>query len=78
MDENETIASKDINALAALLGEQEWFCGNQVSMVDATVYSLLANIAFVEFASPMKAMIASHANLSRWLERFRDRVYPED
>ena len=76
LDEIEALAAKDIGALADLLGEQVWFHGDRVSTTDACVYSLLANIAFVEFESPMKAMIACHTNLTAWLDRFRSEVYP--
>ena len=75
--EIEDIARKDVGALAAILGDQNWFGGSRISMIDATVYSLLANIAFVEFSSPMKAMIAGHSNLTAWLERMRAELYPE-
>ncbi len=75
--EIEALAAKDIDALAGLLGSQTWFHGDQISNSDACVYSLLANIAFVEFESPMKAMIAGHENLNAWLARFRGEVYPE-
>ena len=75
--EIEAIAAKDIAALAAILGEGPWFVGQQISMADATAYSVLANIAFVKFDSPMKGMIESHPNLTVWLERFRDNVYPQ-
>lgn len=74
--EIEALAAKDIGALADLLGDQTWFHGTQISSTDATVYSLLANIAFVEFESPMKGMIAGHKNLTAWLGRFRAEVYP--
>ncbi|WP_284126009.1 glutathione S-transferase family protein [Parerythrobacter aestuarii] len=76
-EEIDAIAAKDIGALAGLLGDAPWFFGEQPSMADATVYSLLANITYVPFASPMKNEIGGHANLAAWLERFRDRYYPE-
>ncbi|MEP3421894.1 MAG: glutathione S-transferase family protein [Erythrobacter sp.] len=72
------IAAKDIGALAGLLSDGPWFFGNRISGADATVYSLLANIAFVAFESPMKAMINGHPNLVAWLGRFKDEIYPED
>lgn len=75
--EIEAIAAKDIGALAGLLGNGPWFFGSQISTTDAAVYSLLANIAFVQFESPMKAMIESHSGLTDWLNRFRQEVYPE-
>lgn len=71
----EAISAKDIGALAALLGDRQWFFGDQVTTTDACVYSLLANIAFVEFESPMKAQIAAHQNLTDWLHRFRGQMY---
>lgn len=73
----EAIARKDIDALAALLGDGPWFFGEQASMADATVYSLLANILWVKFSSPMKEMIADHPNLVAMLERFKAEIYPE-
>lgn len=76
-EEVNQVARKDLDALAALLGDGPWFFGDTPSMTDATVYSLLANIAFVEFASPMKAVIAGHSNLAQWLETFGERFYPE-
>lgn len=71
------IARRDIDALAAILGEQDWFFGAEPSLADATVFNLLANIRHVGFASPMKAMIADHANLARFTDRFRARYYPQ-
>lgn len=77
-DEIASIARKDIDALAAMLGTRDWFLSDRPGLTDATVFSLLANIAFVPFASPMKDMIAQHSNLTGFLERFRAEVYPED
>jgi glutathione S-transferase len=70
------IAQRDITALAAMLGDGPWFFGAEPTETDAVVYSLLANIAFTGFASAMKPMIAGHANLTAFLERFRGRYYP--
>lgn len=75
-DENiAAIARRDIGALADMLGEQEWFFGSQPTSADAVVFSLLANIHYPAFASPMKAMIAERANLAAFIERFRARYY---
>ena len=70
------IARRDIDALADMLGDQDWFFGAAPSMTDAVVYSLLANIRYVEFASPMKAMIDARPNLAAHVDRFRARFYP--
>lgn len=73
--EIQAIAARDLAALAAMLGDQDWFFGAEPSLADATVFSLLANIRFVEFVSPMQVMIAGHENLARHTDRFRDRFY---
>jgi glutathione S-transferase len=69
------IARRDIDALAAMLGDQDWFFGIEPTLADATVFSLLANIRYVEFTSPMQAMIEGHANLAAFIDRFRARFY---
>lgn len=76
-DEIEAMAKRDIDALAQMLSDQIWFFGDKPSLADATVYSLLANIRHVPFASPMKAMIEGHANLSAFVDRFTAEIYPE-
>ena len=73
--EIEAIAARDLAALSALLGDQDWFFGAEPTLADATVFSLLANIRHVQFASPMQAMIEGHANLASHTDRFRDRFY---
>jgi glutathione S-transferase len=70
------IARRDIDALAAMLGEQDWYFGERPTQTDATVFSLLANIHCPDFSSPMKAMIAAHPNLVSFIDRFRARFYP--
>lgn len=75
-EEIETIARRDLEALAGMLGDRDWFQGDSPTLVDATVFSLLANIRYVAFASPMKAMIDNHPNLAGHVDRFRARFYP--
>lgn len=75
-EEIETIARRDLEALAGMLGDRDWFLSDSPTLVDATVFSLLANIRYVAFASPMKAMIDSHPNLAAHVDRFRARFYP--
>jgi glutathione S-transferase len=71
----QAIARRDLGALAGMLGDQDWFFGGEPSLADATVFSLLANIRYPEFTSPMQAMIEGHANLARHTDRFRARFY---
>jgi glutathione S-transferase len=70
------IGKRDIDALAAILGDKPFFFGDTPSEIDAVAYGQLANIHDVGFSSPMKAVIAGHANLVAFIERFRGRFYP--
>lgn len=70
------IATRDIEALAAMLGDQPFFFGDHPTETDAAVYSLLANIHCVPFASPMKPVIAGHVNLVGFIDRFQTAIYP--
>ena len=75
-EEIAAIAKRDIDALAAMLDGQDWFFGDEPTETDCVVYSLLANVYQVGFASPIKPVIAGHANLVSFLERFAARFYP--
>lgn len=70
------IARRDIEAISAMLGDGAWFFGDEPTLTDAVVFSLLANIHYPAFASPMKAMVAERPALVAFLERFRARFYP--
>lgn len=69
------IGARDIDALAAILGDKSWFFGDETTETDAVAYGQLANIYGVDFSSPMKAVIARHANLVSFIERFAARYY---
>jgi glutathione S-transferase len=75
-EEIAAIGKRDINALAAILGDKPYFFGDTPSEIDAVAYGQLANIHDVGFFSPMKAVIAGHANLAAFIARFRARFYP--
>ncbi|HVT34059.1 MAG TPA: glutathione S-transferase family protein, partial [Nevskiaceae bacterium] len=70
-------AGEDIDALAAQLGEQPFLVGAQPTRLDATAYALLANIWQIDFDTPLKPLVARHANLRAYCERMRARCFPE-
>jgi glutathione S-transferase len=74
-DEISQLAKTNIDALAGILGDSNWYLGDKPSMADATVYSVLANIMFVPFTSQMKPMIEAHPNLVTHLDRFKTEYY---
>ena len=69
------IGKRDIDALADILGDQNWFFGEQPTETDAVAFAQLANIHSVEFHSSLKAVIAGHTNLVTFLQRFTQRFY---
>lgn len=70
------IGKRDIDAIAAMLGEKPFLHGDTPTEIDACAYSLLANIHSVGFASPLKTVIAGHKNLLAFIARFQNRFYP--
>lgn len=64
-------AVADIDALAALLGDNDFVLGANVTRVDASVYASLANLAVPPLPSPMKEAIQRHANLTAYLQRMQ-------
>ena len=69
------IGGRDIAALAAILGDKPFFFGDRPGLVDAAAYGQLANIHCVPFASPMKPVLAGHAGLVAFIDRFRETVF---
>lgn len=67
-------ALADLEALAAVLGEQDYFLGTP-GLTDAIVYGSLENIRSEPIAGPMKDALMTHANLVRWLDRMRARYW---
>ena len=67
----------DVEALALLLGDQEYFLGAQPSSVDAIATAFLANILMVPLETPVKSAAAGHANLVDYAHRMARRYFPE-
>ena len=74
-DEIYQIAKEDVSALSVLLGEQDYFMGNQVCSVDASAYGMLANLIWVPVDSPLKAHAQQLDNLVAYCERMKSAYY---
>ena len=68
----------DVDALAALLGEQAYFLGAQATSVDAIATAFLANILMVPLETPVKAAAAGHPNLVAYCQRMARQYFPGD
>jgi len=67
----------DVNALSALLGEQEYFLGTRATSVDAVAAAFLANILMVPLETPINRAAAAHPNLVAYCRRMAQRYFPE-
>lgn len=59
----------DISAIATQLGESEYFLGDQVSSVDAIIYSSLAAVIYPDMNTPMKKHAQTFEKLKAYLKR---------
>lgn len=67
----------DIDALAALLGDQTYFLGAKATSVDAVAAAFLANILLVPLETPIKAAAAGHPNLVAYCQSMAQQYFPE-
>ena len=58
----------DLAALATLLGEQPFFCGDRPTTIDAVAYGFLANILLVPVETELKRSAEAFPNLVAWTE----------
>lgn len=75
--EQRQLIKADIDSVAALLADRDWFLSDTPTYLDATVFGFIANF----YASPIKTwlapMVAAHPNLVAYFERGMKRWYPE-
>ena len=75
--EIERLAGKDIEALAAQLGEKPWLMGGAPTGVDASAFPIVAGLLQKEYETPLRAAAESHANLVAYRNRGMQRWFPE-
>lgn len=73
-EEMNTLAIKDITALSNFLADKPYFFGDQISRVDITVYSYLANFLYSDLNSPIVNEIKTLDNLVRFTARILNLV----
>lgn len=67
----------DVDALAALLGEQDYFLGSHARSIDAVAAAFLANILMVPLETPVKHAAAAHPNLVAYCRRMAQQYFPD-
>ena len=76
-EEIASMGKADVDALTELLGDREWFCGDQPSKVDASAFGLLAVAIRSELPSPVCSYARSQEPLVRFVDRALEHWFPD-
>ncbi|MEO0800355.1 MAG: glutathione S-transferase family protein [Pseudomonadota bacterium] len=71
------IARRGIDALAGILGDQDWIGGDQPCGADAMVHSMVANCLSETFETDLRTMVGDHRNLVAYRDRGFALWYPD-
>lgn len=72
------LASDDMDAIVAVLGDKPYLMGDKVCTADAALYAYLANIIDIEgMPSPIKDYGLKQATLVNYCARMRKQFFPE-
>lgn len=75
--EQQALARRSIDALAALLGDNPYLLGQDVAGADATAYAMLAGLLCPHFDSYLRRAAEAHPNLVAYERRMRARYHPD-
>lgn len=76
-DEILAMARRDIDALAAIVGDGPYVHGDQMRSIDAVVYAFVVNLTEVELDTPVTEAARAHANLVAYARRITEQYFPE-
>jgi glutathione S-transferase len=71
------LAVRDIDALAAILGDKPYLMGDSPCAADAFVFGIVTAILTPPLESPIRAAMKNHANLMAYRDRLTGRYFPE-
>jgi glutathione S-transferase len=69
--EVERISCRDVDAIAAVLGDKPFLMGEQPCIADASVFGILANLLVPIFETEVRQRIESHQNLVRYVNAMK-------
>ena len=75
--EIETLAARDLDAIAAILGDKPYLFGPEPHAADASVWSSVTAVLCPHFDTPILAAAQKHANLVAYRDRGLTRWFPE-
>ena len=71
------LGMQDIDALAACLGDKEYFLGDTPTSLDASAFGILINTIGCPIESPLKEYALIKTNLVNFIDRIKACYYPE-
>jgi len=75
-DEIAALVTRDIEALAVLVGDRPHLMGDAPCGADATVFAFVTAILTPPLDTPLRAAMAAHANLVAYRDRMSSRYFP--
>ena len=71
------LARRDIDALATLIGEKPYLMGEKPCGADGFVFGIVTAILTPPIESPLRAAMATHANLVAYRDRLTRQFFPD-
>lgn len=72
-----SIAHKDLLAVSNILGDKPFMMGEEPTLVDSTVFGLVAQFLWQDLDSPQHTMLRECTNLASHSERMKERYWPD-
>jgi glutathione S-transferase len=72
-----TLALRDVDSLAALIGERPYLMGAEPCGADASVYGIVTSILTPPLDNALRTAMQRHANLVAYRDRLTRRFFPE-
>lgn len=69
------IASSQLKALSVLLGEQDYFFGDNITTLDCSAFGLLCNFMAAELCPELSDLVKPHQNLVDFIARIRTTLF---
>lgn len=76
-DEVLEMATRDIAALAAIVGDGPYVHGDKIRTIDTAVFSIVVNLTHVTVNTPMTQAARAHANLVAYAQRILDQYFSD-
>lgn len=71
------MATRDITAIAEIVGDGPYVHGDQIRSIDAAVFAFVSNLTVINMDTPMIRQARAHANLVAYAERITREYFPE-